>query len=331
MIAFLLALVAGIASPMQASFNTRLREELKSPYTSALVNFCTGVITIIIITAIVDHGLHIPLGAVAEQPLWIWLGGPSGTAIVILNVLCVPKLGAARNVMLICFGQTMTGLLIDHFGFFRALQIPMSYIRVIGALLTLAGIACVSGLLGARRDKATSGIEGAACGEDAITGLAGNTGSKLLYDVLAMLCGAACSIQVAVNGTLKQYAGSMLNTTTISVTMALITTAVITVLIILFKGTDAIWDGGADHGQPAFRWWLVTGGFLGLVVVATNAVAAPVLGTGVVTILNLVGMMGTSLIIDAEGFLGIEKQPVTAAKVLGMLLMIAGAALISLM
>ena len=40
--------------------------------------------------------------------------------------------------------------------------------------------------------------------------------------------------------------------------------------------------------------------------------------------------MGAGLIIDAVGFLGIEKKPATPAKMIGMLLMIAGTAVISL-
>ena len=66
-------------------------------------------------------------------------------------------------------------------------------------------------------------------------------------------------------------------------------------------------------------------------IVASNAIAAPVLGTGIVTILNLVGMMAAGLAIDATGFLGIEKKPVTLVKIAGMLLMTGGSALISLL
>ena len=76
---------------------------------------------------------------------------------------------------------------------------------------------------------------------------------------------------------------------------------------------------------------MAIGGALSIVVVCGNAVTAPLLGTGIVTILNLIGMMGAGLIIDAAGFLGIEKKPITAAKLIGMILMIAGTAIISLL
>jgi transporter family-2 protein len=74
---------------------------------------------------------------------------------------------------------------------------------------------------------------------------------------------------------------------------------------------------------------MITGGVFALIVVSGNAAVAPVLGTGLNTIMNLIGMMASGLAIDAAGFLGIEKKPVTLRKVIGMLLMLAGTALIS--
>jgi transporter family-2 protein len=75
---------------------------------------------------------------------------------------------------------------------------------------------------------------------------------------------------------------------------------------------------------------MVTGGILAMTIVGGNAIAAPILGTGVVTILNLIGMMAAGLIIDATGFLGIDKKPVTITKIAGMILMTVGTAIISL-
>ena len=57
-----------------------------------------------------------------------------------------------------------------------------------------------------------------------------------------------------------------------------------------------------------FRPFMVTGGLFALTVVSGNAAIAPVLGTGLVTILNLIGMMVIGLVIDATGFLGIKKK-----------------------
>lgn len=312
MLAFLIGLIAGAASPTQASVNARIREDFKSPYITSIVNFIVGGLFLAVLILIVERNLSIPFGEIAAEPFWIWLGGACGTAIVILNIICLPKLGSAVNVMLICFGQIMTGLVVDHFGLFYSPQASMSLMRALGAIIVFAGIALVNGI--GKTDSKTS------AGKPAV-----------LYVILAIFCGFACAAQVAINGALKAYAGSALKATFISMVVGLITAILVAVIIVALKGKAGIYDDGAADTPIRFKAWMICGGLLAIVIVGGNAVAAPILGTGVVTILNLVGMMAAGLVIDATGFLGIEVKPVTVSKVIGMLLMTGGAAMISLL
>jgi transporter family-2 protein len=159
----------------------------------------------------------------------------------------------------------------------------------------------------------------------------GKSGKVLAFVILDILAGFVAAMQVAVNGTMTVVAGSALRSTFISMSGALVTTFVIIGLIILFKGKRAVYDDGmSPESRPRITPFLLTGGLMALVVVGGNAITGPVLGTGVVTIMNLFGMMASGLVIDATGFLGINKKPVTAVKVFGMLLMLAGTAMISL-
>ncbi|MBR2540192.1 MAG: DMT family transporter [Mogibacterium sp.] len=309
MLAYIIGLIAGAASPTQASVNGRIRQDFKSAYVTSIVNFISASAVLAVIILAVERNLILPLAKVAEQPLWIWLGGSCGMAIVILNIICLPKLGSARNVMLICFGQIMAGLIIDHFALFGAPQASMSLRRLIGAVLVIIGIALINGVKGESK-------EGQA---------------PVLYIILAILCGAACSAQVAINGTLKEVAGTALKATLISMIVGLITAIIVTLIVFMMKGRDGLYDGNDPSGRKGFRPWMIIGGSIAIIIVGGNAVVAPVLGTGVVTILNLIGMMAAGLVIDATGFLGIDKKPVTLVKIAGMLLMIAGAAIISLM
>ena len=316
MLSFLLGLLAGVASPTQASVNSRIREDLKSPYITSIYNFICAAVIMAVAMLVIEKSVYIPVGRIAGQPFWIWLGGTCGTFIVFLNIICLPKLGSARNVMLLCFGQTMTGLIIDNFGLFGSAQIPVDMKRLAGGALVLAGIALVNIPSGQDSTGNTGGAKG---------------GTLLVYMLLSVLCGFSCAAQVAINGTLREYAGSAVRATFISMAVGLISIIILTLIVAVLKGRYGIYDGGADHGPLKFRAWMPIGGALAIVIVASNAVAAPVLGTGVVTILNLVGMMAAGLVIDATGFLGIEKKPVTLVKIAGMLLMTGGSALISLL
>ena len=163
------------------------------------------------------------------------------------------------------------------------------------------------------------------------------TGNTLLYYALAIFAGVACAVQIAVNGALGGVIGSSGKATFISVSSGFFNTLFIMIAIMLVRGRKGIYTSNEPGGQireiPRFRfeWLMLFGGPLACVVVGSNASAAPVLGTNPVVILNLTGMMATGLIVDATGFLGIDVKPVTRIKLAGMLVMMAGAVMITLL
>lgn len=310
MIAYVLGLIAGIAQPTQTSCNGKISSELKSPYITTFVSTATAILLMLIVLFSTEGGVHIPFAKIAEYPLWIWCGGFCGTVIIITSIACLPKLGSAITVLLTAFGQILTGVVVDNWGLFESKVISFNMTRLIGSLLVIVGVVLVSRT---KEDKSGSG---------------GSSGGKVLYVFLAILCGIACGVQVAINGTLGVAAESPMRATLISMCFAMLGITLLTLYIVITKGKTGIYENGVPV-KFRFKWWMVSGGMLGTLIVATNAIVAPVLGTGLVNILNLVGEMGMGLFIDAIGFLGIEKKPVTVSKVFGMFLMIAGTAVIS--
>lgn len=308
--ALILGLVAGIASPIQASINTEARKFFRSPFVTAIVNFAVAWLALAAFIVATEHRFFIPLADVAENPPWIWLGGIFGIMIVTLNILCVPKLGAANNVMILNFGQIVTGLVVDQFALLGAECVPMTLLRFAGAVIVFIGLVLVT------KEKAAPGTEN-------------NRSLPVLYVILSFICGVACSAQIAVNGTLRMVVRSVSKATLISMSVAFIATAVLICATALIKGRGGLFDSEDEIQRIPFKPWLVSGGLFALIVVSCNAAVAPVLGTGLSTITNLVGMMAGGLVIDAAGFLGIEKKPVTLRKIAGMLIMLAGTALIS--
>ena len=311
-ISYLIGIISGVAATAQASFNGEIRRRYRSPYITSAINFVVAFSIMLAARLIVERGLSLPVSEIAKYPLWIWTGGVCGVVIVMTGIICLPVLGSANNMMLLCFGQIMAGLLIDHFGLFSAPVSRMTLVRAGGAVLSVAGIVLIS------REKG-SGSAG------------GKSGKLLLFIILDILAGFVAAMQVAVNGTMTVVAGSALRSTFISMSGALVTTFVIIGVITLVRGKRAVFDEGVPpESRPKITPFLLTGGLMALVVVGGNAMTGPVLGTGVVTIMNLFGMMASGLVIDAAGFLGIDKKPVTAVKLFGMLLMLAGTAMISL-
>ena len=308
MLALAIGVIAGIASTVQASVNTEARRFFRSPFITAGLNFMVAWLCLAAFILFNEHALSVPVHEIAKNPPWIWLGGVCAIIIVTLNIVCVPKLGAAGNVMILNFGQIVTGLVIDHFALFGADEARMSFMRLTGAVLVFAGLVLVT------HEKPSENEE--------------RRSFPMFYAILAFIDGIACSTQIAVNGTLRVVVQSVSKATIVSMSVAIISTLTLMTVLFVLKGKNGIFDK-TDEVRPDFRVWMVSGGLFALTVVSGNAAVAPILGTGLSTIMNLIGMMASGLAIDAVGFLGIEKKPVTIKKIAGMLLMLAGTALIS--
>ena len=323
MIAVLLSLLAGMTTPTQSSINSGLRVRVKSPYIATMVSFAVAVVLTFAITMLSIGNINIPYDRILEYPFWIWGGGICGVAIVILNILCLPKLGSANLIMLLSFGQIMTSIIIDNFGLFGARVIHLSVARIIGALIVISGVICMSYF------GKTTGVKS---GNNRKSKSKGQKSGEVIFIIGALACGAVCAIQVAINGTLGRLTYSFLHTTLISMMVGLISTIILMMAIVIFKGKNEIFDKNIYAiDKPKFKWWMLLGGVCAFIIIASNVIAAPVIGTGMVTVMNLVGQMSGGIIIDSTGFLGIEKKPLTVNKVVGICLMIVGTAVIVLL
>ena len=78
-------------------------------------------------------------GDVSNAPWCVWTGGLLGAFYVFASVILTPRLGAATTVALILTGQVLASIAIDHFGLFRAAAQGATPLRLLGAILTVAG------------------------------------------------------------------------------------------------------------------------------------------------------------------------------------------------
>ena len=75
-------------------------------------------------------------------------------------------------------------------------------------------------------------------------------------------------------------------------------------------------------------WHYLLGGLLGAAYVTCVLVTVRTLGAGGITAATISGQLTMSVLVDRFGWLGVEKEPVSAAKVAGILLLAAGTFLI---
>ena len=76
------------------------------------------------------------------------------------------------------------------------------------------------------------------------------------------------------------------------------------------------------------RWYYLLGGVCGALWISTSLIAVSSLGAGGVVAATITGQLTGAVILDRLGVLGLEQVPVTLARMLGVLLLIAGTYLI---
>lgn len=142
----------------------------------------------------------------------------------------------------------------------------------------------------------------------------------VLLLALAVLAGFLLPVQAGINAQLRAVLGSPLAATFVSFVVG-----TIGVLLLLVAVRSPLALGGAWERSS---WWHWTGGLLGATYVALTIVLAPRLGAATMIAAIVAGQMLMSLVLDEYGLVGFPLHPITAGRVVGALLVIAGVALI---
>jgi bacterial/archaeal transporter family-2 protein len=71
-------------------------------------------------------------------------------------------------------------------------------------------------------------------------------------------------------------------------------------------------------------WYYLTGGLLGAVYVTTVLITVKELGAGPVVAATVAGQLTIGMVVDQFGWLGVDKEPITVEKIVGVLLLCLG-------
>jgi transporter family-2 protein len=137
--------------------------------------------------------------------------------------------------------------------------------------------------------------------------------------VVAVSIGAAVAAQAPLNSRLGHAVGG-LPATCIALGVSF------SALFVLTTVTGRL-GGLADVGS-APAWAVVFGGIIGALYVGSIVWTVRALGAGGLTAATVAGQLGAALLIDHLGWLGVDRSPVTAAKLAGVALLAAGTYLV---
>lgn len=131
--------------------------------------------------------------------------------------------------------------------------------------------------------------------------------------------GGLLATQAPINGQLGGHVGKL--------QAALISFIVGTILL---SAIVFVFAGGFDQGVGVGEvpWYYFIGGLLGAAYITTVIFTVGTLGAGGITAATISAQLVTSMFIDRIGAFGLEKQPITWSRVLGVALLAVGTYLI---
>ncbi|HYE17027.1 MAG TPA: DMT family transporter [Tepidisphaeraceae bacterium] len=140
---------------------------------------------------------------------------------------------------------------------------------------------------------------------------------KFLLMAMVVVSGMTIPVQIAANKRLDQA----LKSPVLPVAMTLLIGAAVAWLIVGLVPAAR----GEIGGARAAPWWAWVGGFLIVYAITTQILNARQEGAGAVIALVVAGQLAAALVIDHFGWLGMKREAINWWKVLGAVLLVAGA------
>jgi bacterial/archaeal transporter family-2 protein len=139
------------------------------------------------------------------------------------------------------------------------------------------------------------------------------------FAVLIMaVVGGCIALQAPINAGLGKHTGSFA-AATISFAVG---TALLAAIVVLSG------KAGGLTNVTDVNWYYLLGGVLGAAYVFSALVLVSQIGAGAVAAATVTGQLTTSVVLDRIGFLGLDKQPITASRLAGVALLLAGTYLV---
>jgi len=141
-----------------------------------------------------------------------------------------------------------------------------------------------------------------------------------VFIAVAIALGALASVQPGINGRLRGYVGDPMLAALISTT---ISTSSLLIYTLIKQPGRPTWDKLASG-----PWWMWTGGFIGAAYVALAIILTQKIGSAAMMAAIVVGQMVAAMAIDHFGLFNLTVREVNPTRMLGVVFLFVGVALI---
>jgi transporter family-2 protein len=138
--------------------------------------------------------------------------------------------------------------------------------------------------------------------------------------VLTVVAGGFIALQAPINSQLGRHVGSLQG--------ALVSFAIGTMVLVVAAALAKGGLGAIGDARHVPSWIYLTGGVLGAGYVTVALTAVRPLGTGGVIAATIAGELAVAVLIDQLGWLGVDRHPITASRIAGIVLLAAGVLLV---
>jgi len=263
------AFASGVGVALQSRINGELGQKLGDGFFAAVISFGSGLVILAIAILFWRPGRRGAGRVVAALrarriPRWYLFGGAAGAFFVLSQSLVVGLVGVALFTVGVVAGQTTGSLLIDRRGLGSMAAKPITWRRLVGAVVALLAVVLA----------ASSEVRG-----------------DLPFWVLLVpfLAGLGIGWQGAVNGQVREIAGSALTATFVNF---LVGAALLLVAAVIHTALV-----GWPHHLPA-NPWLYLGGLVGIAFIAVQTMIVRVTGVLLMGLAVLSGQLVTAVAFD---------------------------------
>ena len=302
----------GLLVPFQTAANSRLRQVVGPAYVSTLVSFSVTTLALLLVSLLTGNPLVPTSEMLTEAPWWSWFAGLVAVVTITIAIHLFKEIGPLQAVIIPMFSQLIFSLLIDHFGWFGATVIPLGLKRIIGSLLLIAGVTLVVILPKLKAQQQSTHDKGS---------------RQLFWQLCAVVSGC---LSASITGVYAQLSAVVVKdggTPMQATTVAFFVATMVLLLFCTLNGSVRLIGKALSREYP---WWMWLGGLCGATIVFGNAWLVAHVGVGVFVMALLVGQLALSQLMEHRGWLGAPRKRITWLQIVGILLMLAGVALIRL-
>ncbi|RDI41922.1 DMT family transporter [Falsibacillus pallidus] len=132
----LFTLIGGIALSAQSSINGTFSRKAGTIETTFLT-FFTGLLFLTVMILFFGQGNVL---GILSAPKWQLSAAFLGTIYLLLTVIAVPRIGVIATNIAGIIGQLVIGIVIDKFGWFDSLVIPLDWKRLVAILFMIIAL-----------------------------------------------------------------------------------------------------------------------------------------------------------------------------------------------